>query len=45
MRIQEHRVNSIDVDECRVRQGLMEVCAVSVAHELGCAPPAVTSQE
>lgn len=45
VRIQEHRVDSIDVDERRVGEGLMKIGAMSAAHDLGCAAPTVASQE
>ena len=43
--VEEHRVDSIDIGERRVREGLMEVGAVGVAHEFGRAAPAVACQQ
>lgn len=45
VRIQEHRVDSVDIDERRVRECLMKIGAVSVAHDLGRSAPTVPSQE
>jgi hypothetical protein len=45
MRIQENRVDTVDVGNCGVRQSLMQISAVSIANRIGHPAPTVARKE